>query len=189
VRVPLPLALAAALLPLLSTAQPSGPLLLLIPAATSLNLTVGEVAPLAFVLQNLGGEAAVNVTVTLVASGCAQMLGWNGTWETSLVLNLGDLAPGSAKRVLIPIRCRGGSGSIAATAYAENADPAYATVKVSSKEAGWPLAPLPIAAAAVLASLYVLHRVRRRAAKRGKRPVERGPRRSRGVGGRKPARV
>ena len=52
-----PLSLAAALLPLLSTAQPSGPLLLMIPSATGLNLTAGEVAPLAFALQNLGGEA------------------------------------------------------------------------------------------------------------------------------------
>jgi hypothetical protein len=88
------------------------------------------------------------------------MLGGNGAWETSLVLNLGDLAPGSAKRVLIPVRCLGGSGSIAVTAYAENANPAYAVVKVSSKEAGWSPALLPIAAAAALASLYALHRAR-----------------------------
>jgi len=62
--------LAAALLPLLSLAQPSGPLLLT-PTAASLNVTANEVAPLTFILQNLGGEAAVNVTVTLAASGCA----------------------------------------------------------------------------------------------------------------------
>jgi len=82
--------LAAALLPLLSLAQPSGPLLLLTPTAASLNVTANEVAPLTFILQNLGGGAAVNVTVTLAASGCAQLLGRNSAWETKLALNLGD---------------------------------------------------------------------------------------------------
>jgi hypothetical protein len=178
--------LAAALLPLLSLAQPSGPLLLLTPTAASLNVTANEVAPLTFILQNLGGGAAVNVTVTLAASGCAQLLGWNSTWETKLALNLGDLAPGSAKRILIPVRCRGGSGSVLATAYADNADPAYAAVRVSAREGSWPPALIPAAAVAALAApLYALHRARRRA----KRPAEKRRGRSSGVGGRKRARV
>jgi hypothetical protein len=126
------------MLPLLATAQPSGPLLLLIPSATSLNLTAGEIAPLTFVLQNPGEEPAVNVTLSLVASGCAQLLGWNNTWESSLAVNVGDLEPGSVKRVVVPLRCEGGSGSIAATLHGDNTDPAYAVVKVSTKGSGGP---------------------------------------------------
>jgi hypothetical protein len=97
-----------------------------------------------------------------------------------------DLAPGSAERILIPVRCRGGSGSVVATAYADNADPAYAAVRVSAREGSWPPALIPAAAVAALAaSLYALHRARGRA----KRPAEKRRGRSSGVGGRKRARV
>lgn len=151
-------------------------MLLLTPSATNLNLTAGEIAPLAFILQNLGEEEAVNVTLSLVAHGCAQLLGWNSTWESSLTVNMGNLTPGSAKRVLVPVRCRGGSGSIAATAYGDNADPTYAIVKVSAAERSepWLFAPIPLAAAAALVSIYALRRARRRGPRSSKR--EKAPR-------------
>ncbi len=157
-------ALAASLLPLLAAAQPSGPLLLLTPSTTSLNLTAGEIAPLAFALQNLGEEYAINVTLSIAASGCAQLLGWNNAWESVLAVNVGDLAPGSVKRVVIPVRCEGKSGSIAATVYGDNADPAYAVVRVSTRGDSnlWLFASLPLSAVAVLASAYALRRAKKR---------------------------
>jgi hypothetical protein len=164
VRLTLAIALAASMLPLLATAQPSGPLLLLIPSATSLNLTAGEIAPLTFVLQNPREEPAVNVTLNLVASGCAQLLGWNNTWESSLSVNVGDLEPGSVKRVVVPLRCEGGSGSIAATLHGDNTDPAYAVVKVSTKGNGGPqlYVLVPLATVAALVSAYTLRRKKKK---------------------------
>jgi len=173
-RFSLAFALVASLLPLLSAAQPSGPLLLLIPGATSLNLTAGEIAALTFALQNLGEEYAVNVTLSLAASGCAQLLGWNNTWENGLAMNVGDLAPGSVKRVVVPVRCEGGSGTILATAQGDNTDPAYAVVKVSARGGSgpWLFASIPLAAVAVLVSAYALRRTRKRGIE--KRPSKRG---------------
>ena len=174
-RVLVAFALAAILFSLIAAAQLNGPRILLTPIATSLNLTAGEVAPLTFVLQNLGEEDAVNVTLSLAASGCAQLLNWNGTWEIGLVVNVGDLAPSSVKRVVVPVRCQAGSGSITATAYGDNADPTYAVIKVSAKESGepWLLASIPLVAAATLGSAYAVRRARRkswkpRSAKHGK---------------------
>lgn len=169
-RALLLLALAAALLPLLS-AQPSA-LLVITPSTSSLNLSSGEVAPLAFVVQNVGGETAANVTVTLVASGCVQLLGWNNTWVKNLTAALGSIAPGSAKRLTVPVRCQDGKGSVIVTAFGDNTDPAFTSVEISAVSRGnlFP-ALLPLAAAAALAALaYALARIRREgmeAARRG----------------------
>jgi hypothetical protein len=177
VRALLLLVVAAALLPLLS-AQPYGALLVVVPSAGSLNLSAGEVAALSFVVQNVGGEDAVNVTVTLVAGGCAKLLGWNGTWVSTLVAELGSIAPGSAKRLVVPVRCQGGEGSVIATAQADNTDPAFASVKLSAKSgenSSSPLILLPLVAVLLVALTYALARsrrdksVRRRAAQHGSR--------------------
>lgn len=138
--------------------------MLLIPSATSLNLTTGEMAPLIFVLQNSGEEPAVNVTLSLVASGCAQLLGWNNTWESSLAVSVGDLEPGSVKRIVVPLRCEGRRGSIAATLHGDNTDPAYAVVKVSTRGGSGPqiYILLPLATVAVLVSAYTLRRKKKR---------------------------
>ncbi len=166
VRAPLLLVLATALLPLLA-AQPDSALVVVHPITSSLNLSAGEVAPLAFVIQNLGGDIAANVTVTLTASGCAQLLSWNGTWEKNLAVSLGDLAPGSAKRLVVQVRCQGERGSIIATAYGDNVDPAFASATVSARSSSeaQPLVLLPLAAVMLVAMTYALARSR----KKGKR--------------------
>jgi len=161
VRAPLLLLTALILLPLLA-AQPDSAVLVVVPTKTALNVSAGEVVPLAFVVQNLGEETASNVTVTLTASGCVQLLSWNGTWEKNLVAELNDITPGSAKRLVVPIRCQSGKGSVVATAYGDNTDPAFASVTVSA-ESGGPqfLALIPLATAVLVALAYVMARTRR----------------------------
>lgn len=177
------LALAAVCsLPLL-LAQPSEPLLLLTPSTTSLNTTSGKVELLTFLLQNAGGETAVNVTLNLAAGGCVQLLSERGVWEAHVAVSVGDVAPGSIKRVVVPLRCRDSSGTVVAIAYGDNADPAYAVVRVSAREEVGLQLPVLLSSTAVagLVAAYAVRRFRRersggrRGARRG-RPTRRGAR-------------
>jgi len=151
--------------------QPQGEALLGLQASASqLNLTRGEVAALVLTVVNLGAAPALNVTLRVTGTGCAQFVGEGSRWVSEETFTLGDLAAGSGRRVVIPVRCLQGRGAVTATAVAENSDPTFVVVRVVAEERGeW--GPLLAAAAVALLAASAAAAVRRRRAarRRGRR--------------------
>lgn len=152
-------------LPALS--QPEGsPILVILPTTDQLNLTRGGIGSLVFTVSNFGSATAYNVTVSVVASGCAQLLSEGSAWSFNTSLTLNSLEAGAARRALIPIRCLGGTGRIVISAHAANADPSLATVKVAAEEEvaprEWVIAAGLAALLAALSALYMRRRAEAR---------------------------
>ncbi|MCS7105447.1 MAG: hypothetical protein NZ954_07810 [Thermofilaceae archaeon] len=158
--------------------QPEGmPILLILPSAEQLNLTKGEVESLVFTVSNVGSETAYNISINVIASGCVQLLNEKSVWVSNVSLTLDELKAGTARRALIPVKCLGETGTVAISAYADNADPSFTIVRVFSREEqgtfNWLIVVPLILVFAVSIGLYRRSRAKRarktRVEKRGKR--------------------
>ncbi|MEM1522331.1 MAG: hypothetical protein QXU69_04860 [Thermofilaceae archaeon] len=170
-----PFTLVIPALVIITLAQPTDLTVIIVePASAQVNLTSSRPGSILLVVRNLGAAPAENVHLTLAATGCAELLDERGVWRSNLSLTLGNVTVGAAKRVLVPVRCRDGTGTVVATAFADNADPSFASIKVYAEKEpapawAFPAVGLVVAALAACFGRKALKSRRRKTRRRAER--------------------